>query len=400
LIKSSKTTIKFANDSKIEQLHHFMDEYTRVVGCFVDILWELEKVPVLLPKEITKNIDTWLSARMIQCAGKQSSGIVRGTRVKQERRKYVVGKLIEEGKHKKARKLQRIIDQTINSKPNINNVCPELDSRFVKIDLDNNTSFDGWLTLSSIGNNIKISIPFKKSKHFNKMSSLGKIKAGIRLSRESIIFMFYIETPKKLETGATIGIDIGQKTLISCSNGFTSQKCIHGHDLETINKRMCKRKKGSKGFQRSEAHRENYINWTVNQLNLGGVKELKIENIKNMRKNRNVGRMLSHWTYTNIFEKLEANCLDQGVLVTRVSPTYTSKRCSNCGWTRSRNRKGKMFKCGQCGLITDADLNASKNIAANLKQISYKNRHLLDIKKGFWWKENGEEPIVPHVVKV
>lgn len=110
-------------------------------------------------------------------------------------------------------------------------------------------------------------------------------------------------------------------------------------------------------------------------------------------------RRLSYWTYTDIFSKLESKCLEQGVLVTKISPTYTSKRCSNCGWTRSSNRKGKEFKCKQCGFILDADLNASRNIASNLKPIGYKKRHLYNIKTGFWWNEDGEESVVPLVKK-
>jgi len=70
-------------------------------------------------------------------------------------------------------------------------------------------------------------------------------------------------------------------------------------------------------------------------------------------------------------------------------------------WARTRrsNRKGKEFRCNQCGFTLDADLNASRNIAANLKPIGYKKRHLHDIRTGFYWNEVGEEPVVPLVNK-
>jgi predicted RNA-binding Zn-ribbon protein involved in translation (DUF1610 family) len=102
---------------------------------------------------------------------------------------------------------------------------------------------------------------------------------------------------------------------------------------------------------------------------------------------------------TDIFSKLEQKCSEQGVLVTKVSPTYTSKRCSNCGWTRRGSRKGKEFKCSQCGFTLDADLNASLNIAADLKPIGYKKRHQYDSRTGFYWNMVGEEPVVPLVTK-
>jgi IS605 OrfB family transposase len=399
MIRSTTSSIKFANSGKQDKLHQFVDEYRRVVGEFVNILWDMEKVTQLLPKEITSQVETWLSARMLQCAGKQASGVVRGTRAKQKRRLYVINELKEQKLYKEARKLQKIYDEASVTKPNIDHVCPELDSRFIDIDLNNDTTFDGWVKFGSIGNKIKLNIPFKKSKHFNKMLAKGMIKTGIRLSKKQLTFMFDLPEVEKKARGETVGIDIGQTITISCSNGHMSSKNIHGHDLSSITTQISRCKKGSKGFRRAEAHRKNYINWSVNQLNLDNVKEVKLENIRNMHKNRRTNRRLSHWTYTDIFSKIESKCEEQGVLVTRISPTYTSKRCSKCGWTRRNNRKGKEFKCSQCGFTLDADLNASRNIAANLKPIGYKKRHLHDIRTGFYWNVSGEEPVVPLVTK-
>jgi IS605 OrfB family transposase len=399
MIRSTTSSIKFCNTGKLQSIYQFIDEYRNVVSQFVDLLWGTEDIPSLLPKEITSKIQTWLSARMIQCAGKQASGVVRGTIEKQKRRVFTYDKLVKSGMYKQARKLQKIIDNAKISKPNIDQVCPELDSRFVKIDLDNPTSFDGWVHFGSIGNKIQLDIPFNKSKHFNKMLSNGDLKPGIRISKKQITFMFELPEVEKITQGITLGIDIGQKTTISCSNGFQSMKNNHGHDLESITNKMCQCKKDSKGFRRVEQHRKNYINWTINQLNLSNVKEVKLENIRNMRKGRRTNRRLSHWTYTDIFSKLESKCEELGVQVTYISPTYTSKRCSDCGWTRRSNRMGKEFKCTSCGYTTDADLNASNNIAANLKPIGYKKRQLYDIRTGFYWNVIGEDPVVPLVTK-
>jgi hypothetical protein len=84
IIKSSKLSIKFSNSNKKKLLSLFIDEYQQLVKQYVDILWDNNEVPSFLPKEITESILTNLSARIQQCAGKQASGIVRGTRKKQE----------------------------------------------------------------------------------------------------------------------------------------------------------------------------------------------------------------------------------------------------------------------------------------------------------------------------
>ena len=167
MIRSSKITNKYANINKNNSLNYFIDEYKKVVIFLIDELWKEDKIPNLLPKQLTDKVNSWLSKRAIQCAGKQASAIVRGTKKKQEQRLFVIHKLNKEGYFKKARKLQKIYDSKKVSKPNVNNICPELDSRFVKIDLDNQTSFDGWLTLTSLGNKLKIIIPFKRHKHLN-----------------------------------------------------------------------------------------------------------------------------------------------------------------------------------------------------------------------------------------
>ena len=202
--------------------------------------------------------------------------------------------------------------------------------------------------------------------------------------------------------GEILGIDIGQKNVISCSNGVSSQRNNHGYDLDNITDILCRKKKGSKNFQKVVEHRKNYINWSINQLQLDKVKEIRIENIKSLRKGKRSSKKLSHWIYTDIFSKLGSYSVENGVHINKVNPTYTSKRCSVCGWTRSRNRKGKRFVCDQCGNTADADINAAKNISMDLSPIYYggKKRQRLDIKAGFWWRVEGEEPVVPSVQEI
>ena len=104
---------------------------------------------------------------------------------------------------------------------------------------------------------------------------------------------------------------------------------------------------------------------------------------------------MSHWTYTELLNKLESLCQEQGVLVDKVNPIYTSQRCSQCGWTQKSNRKGKIFKCKKCHCELDADLNASFNIALPLPSISKEDRLKRINRKGFYWLVEGQEHIVP-----
>lgn len=398
MIKSTKVSLKFSNKNKLDKISSFVDEYTKIVRQFVDIFWELADVPTLAPKEISSKIETNLTARMIQCAGKQASGIVRGCRKKQSKRLYMIKLFNKQGKFKKARKLQRIYDNAKVSKPKIVNICPELDQRFVSIFLDKTNSFDCWIVLK-VTNRQSIKIPFRKTSHFNKLSSLGQIKKGLRLSKDSATLMFDIPEVEKRSNGSILGIDIGLLNTLSCSDGQQSQRNKHGHNLDTISKILSRKKKGSKGFRRTQGHRTNYINWSINQLNLTNIKQVNIEDIKRLRYKKRSSRALSHWTYTDIFRKLEGFCQEQGVLVNKMNPTYTSQRCAECGWIRKSNRKGKQFKCGNCGHKADSDLNASRNLALSLDNTIniVKKRLKHDNRKGFFWSVEGQESIVPDV---
>lgn len=407
MIRSTKVSFKFANANKREALSAFVDEYNKLCQFFVDMAWTLKNVPALLPKAMTDQAVTHLSARVVQCAAKQASGIVRGTREKQKKRDYIYKMLVEVGQTRHAKKLKAYIDQVNMSKPEDIHVQPELDCRMVNVDMSGSTSFDGWLTLQSLGSRgkeFKIELPFKKSKHFNELlARKGERTTGVRISKNSATFMFGIELDpedeavKARQNGTTLGLDIGITSLFTCSDGQTSGDDCHGWNLQKIGEKLARRRKGSKSFQRASAHRENYTNCQINKINLNGIKTLRTENIKNLRFGKRLPRYMQAWLYRKIMNKLELVCEDAGVQNEQINPTYTSQRCNKCGWTRKRNRKGKLFKCTSCGYTCDADLNASRNIALELPAISKKQRLQQPNRKGFYWLAAGQEPIVPDV---
>jgi IS605 OrfB family transposase len=399
MIRSTKTTLNFANKAKLHQLHCFVNEYRSVVAQFVDLLWNLEKVPTLIPKELTSQINTWLSARATQCAAKQASGIVRGTQTKQKRRLFVINQLQKAGKFKRARKLQTIYNTNKTSKPSINNIQCELDERFVTIDLHNKTSFDGYITLASLGNKLKLHIPFKQHNHFNKMLQCGTLKKGIRLSKSDVTFMFELPDTDIKKEGTTLGIDIGQTTTLSTSSGQLLDECPHGHTYASICNKLARKQKNSNNFNKTVKHRSNYLRYIVNRLDLNGVSVVNRENIKHLRKFTNVNRRMKHWNYGELFEVLDNKLEAQGVLVHRLNPTYTSQRCSQCGWTRKLNRKRKQFKCDKCAYACDADLNAALNLSFNLVPIGKQERLQQKNRSGFYWAVANKEPIVPSTKK-
>ena len=417
LILSTKVSTKFANRQKLEQLDLFLDEYKRLCQAMVDIQDKMDKPGSFLTEKI--HFDTWLSSNMKQCCWKQANSIVKGHRQKQSRRTWQYEDFLRKGWIRKARKLKRVIDATKSDKIMIRNCNPELDQRFVKLDLNGNTSFDGWIKLirlQPIYGKLKILIPFKKTKHFNNLMEIGKLKPGCRLSRNSIAFNFAIKDDiKPKPIGNTIGIDIGITDLYCLSNGTKSQS-QDGWNLDSILDKVTRRVKGSVGFRKACEHRKNHINWSLNQINYKNMQILKCERLKNVRRGKRSSKKLGHWTYTEIIGKLERKCKLEDVLLIKTVPTYTSQRCSVCGWVRKSNRKGKLFTCDRCCFSMDSDVNASRNIVLPLSPIRREERLKNLNRAGFYWYRDNivvdenrisfasdylvQEPIVPETQKV
>jgi transposase len=394
-IRSGSSSTKFANTGKREDLRVFIGEYFRVCQFFVDEIWDMEKVPKLLPREITERADSWLNARGLQAAGKQASGIVRGTKKKDEQRRYVHGQLVASGRFKQARKLQRSIDAHPISKPELETVNPELDSRFITIDTKGTKGFDLWVTISGFGRGMEIILPLRKNRQLNEMASLGQLKGGVRVSEKRVTFNFGAEFPEEQTDGETVGLDIGVKETFACSTGQTSPIDPHGWTTEKICEKINRKVPGSNGFQRACRHRESHVNWTLKRINLDGVAILRMEDLTGLKKSP-VSRQVRRWVYPLVRTAVEEACIRHGVRVEHVDPTYSSQRCSQCGWTRKSNRHGQRFKCKSCGFAADADLNASVNLATDLPPMGGERRKKLN-RVGFFWLSSGQEHMVPDV---
>jgi len=81
-------------------------------------------------------------------------------------------------------------------------------------------------------------------------------------------------------------------------------------------------------------------------------------------KGRNFNRRVSHWMRGALSDALEAKCKLNGVQREVVNAAYTSQACPICSWTESKNRRGTVFHCRQCGYVAHADAVAATNVRA------------------------------------
>lgn len=333
--RSIRININYANKGKLETLDKILLESVKVVNLYIDSIWGTNNVNA---KFVQHKVNTWLSARMLQCLGKQALEIVKSQRKKKKKTKPIF------------------------KFPSIN-----LDARFVDVEFNNENSFDIWIHLASLGNKIRLNIPSKKHKIFTKYQDWNRL-GFVRLMKLSngyfMDFIFEKKDEKDIQHSESnaVGIDIGYKKLISSSSGN-----IYGQNLESTYNKISRKKRGSKAYQRALCQRTNETNKTINEfINQEQPSILVVEDLKNVKHksklNHKFMNKLQYWTYSRTLNRLQNITEQRGIKMVKVSPAYTSQQCSHCGAIDKSNRQGEEFLCTACGYEDDADLNASLNI--------------------------------------
>ena len=175
---------KWLNKNKQVKIKEILQEYSTIVNYFINKyeyqIPETNKYHLSLAKYIQRGIketDTWLTARLVKNAFAEGYGMVQSAKSNAENRKdKKYFKPIHYAK-------KAILSETINT----------------QFDLTQTKDFDFNVTLGSIGNKLKISIPLKCHKQFNKWNELGKRSKSIILTNYYNMFSFEIDTGKKKE---------------------------------------------------------------------------------------------------------------------------------------------------------------------------------------------------------
>lgn len=335
MIRRVQLNLKYANKAKIQKLEELMDESLRILNIFISHLWDAQQFKGTFT---TYKPRTWLSARMVQCLGKQALETVKSQRKKKKKTKPVITR------------------QTLN-----------LDSRFLSLVQDINT-FDIWIRFQSIGQKITLNLPSKKHNHFHKFNNKGwNLKSSGRLRKTDkgwfLDVFFEKEEPKLKVKGKTIGIDCGYKNLIATSDGKT-----YDAGLEKVYEKISRKKQGSKAFDKALTERDSLINQSVKQLPTRGVKTYVVEGLLNVKSGskgkirKEFNNKLQRWSYRKVFDKLSSVCEEKGISFLEVDPAYTSQTCSKCGHVAKSSRNGERFNCVSCGYTASADHNAAVNI--------------------------------------
>lgn len=411
IVKSSRHSFKNTNPGKLGVIRAFIKEYRRVAEAIVSDIWtngysytikdiemrfapkenRLEAPPFLDYNKF--DIETTLTARALSSLVTQVSGILSAACEKQRKRIYIYEKNKEIGKTKlDQEKLIKKIKQNIPQKPNTNRLNPELSSKCCMYIETEESSFDGFLKFGALMKGISaVYIPINMHRHSGRLLTLGAERMNsFLITEDSVNVRWRIPLPERKTEGKIVGADQGIKNVITLSDGQAPEVDIHGHSLDSIIKRMSRKKKGSKSFKRSQEHRTNHINMLINQIDTSEILEIRLEQIYNIGYGKSNNRYLQHFTNTTIRDKMEDFATMNGVRFVEQDSTYRSQRCSCCGLVRKANRKRKIYECKHCGNVMDADLNAATNHAHDIPEVPYTLRMKnLNRGSGFFWTKDG-----------
>jgi putative transposase len=182
--------------------------------------------------------------------------------------------------------------------------------------------------------------------------------------------------------GVSVGVDLGVKTLATLSNGttFANPRAL-GRRLRKIrrlHRLLSRKKKGSKNHERAKLRLvKMYLRvFNIRQDTLHKVttylakshSKVVIEDllVSGMMKNRRLARVIADVGFYEFRRQLEYKCRWYGSELIVVSRTFpSSKMCSQCGHTKKElYLSEREYKCEQCGLEIDRDLNAALNLVA------------------------------------
>jgi putative transposase len=186
--------------------------------------------------------------------------------------------------------------------------------------------------------------------------------------------------PHRCETQAEVGIDVGLKTLVVCSDGtkFENPHSLRSRErkVKRLQCSVSRKQKGSKNrtkarLRLAKAHRKvarirsnhwhRITSWLVRTFRFIGIETL---NVQGMLKNHKLARALSDAAFSEFSRQLDYKSQLAGSTVVRADRFFaSSKTCFDCGEKlEALDLSTREWVCPHCGVLHDRDMNAASNL--------------------------------------
>lgn len=233
-------------------------------------------------------------------------------------------------------------------------------------------------------------IPLKMGPSAKHWLSIGKWKeADLILRKNKFYLAITVELPKpaSITPSSTLGVDLGIVNIATDSDGsvYSGAKCeevrqwyakrraaLQSKGTRSAKRRLKKLSGGEARFKKNENH---IISKKIVASAQGTGRRIALEDLTHIRSRVTVRHTQrakhSSWAFWQLRHNITYKAALVGIPVIIVDPRGTSTTCFECEYWNRKNRKSQSeFCCLNCGHCSNADLNASKNIAqrADLNQ--------------------------------
>jgi len=261
-------------------------------------------------------------------------------------------------------------------------------SFYVRNDNININQTNGTLNIEKIGR-----VKYKSDRKIPKNVKYSNPTASYNGKYWILSFGIEVEKQDVQLTDKSIGIDLGIKTLATCSDGMTFGNINKSKKVKELTKRLKRvqrsisrkykmNKDGNKFIKtkniiKAEKKakliskkltdiRNNHLHQTTNAIVKQLPNKIVLEdlNVKGMMKNRHLSKAIGECSFYEFRRQIEYKAEQYGIEVILADRFYpSSKTCCKCGQIKSDLKLSDRLYICDCGNIIDRDLNASKNLS-------------------------------------
>src|SRR3989440_6467036 len=322
--------------------------------------------------------------------------------------------------------------------PTLRELCIQANVNVVKLEPSSDSTYDYWLTISTLSKGQPMLIPVKLAAYHKehltdpKTHQARKLNTSVQLNKREGVWWLMLsydeDVPVQTPPDApVVGIDVGIANFVTTSTGkhygsfHKNLRARHKRDRAKRRRkaklRSCLKKKGVKKLSSTSSstgqkllrQTQQETNRAVNQCFADpeheGVQfayeQLSVATMRFKARAQNAYLKASHLGH--IPQQIQWNSQKRGVKATPVLSAYSSQECSVCHYTDRKNRPNQQtFCCQVCGFETHADHNASVNISRRVGDKALRVcrdrsaiKALLMKRHETWKQQQGKEPTSP-----